>query len=105
MSTRLLYRGLAVATLGVVTACASLPGPLHRDTTPPPPIAREMRGVWIATVGNIDWPTTTSLTPDQQRAELTDLLDRTVAGGFNAIVFQVRPAGDAVYPSTLEPWA
>src|SRR4051812_1846999 len=71
----------------------------------PPPIAREMRGVWIATVANIDWPSTVTLTPDQQRAELIDLLDRAANDGFNTIVFQVRPAGDAVYRSSLEPWA
>src|SRR5262245_26166737 len=104
MTLRQARLSLAFASVSAATACATLPGPFHREPLPPP-IAREMRGVWIATVGNIDWPTTTTLSPDQQRAELIDLLDRAVAGGFNTIVFQVRPASDAVYPSTLEPWA
>jgi len=64
-----------------------------------------MRGVWVATVRNIDWPSTDTIPAERQRAELIDLFDRAVAAGFNAIVFQVRPASDAVYRSTLEPWA
>ncbi|MEO5567040.1 MAG: family 10 glycosylhydrolase, partial [Gemmatimonadaceae bacterium] len=93
--------GIAVLTAG---ACADPTGP-RADPEPTPVIAREMRGVWIATVANIDWPTRKDLTADQQRAELTDLLDRAATGGFNAVIFHVRPAGDAVYASALEPWA
>ena len=78
--------------------------PSPADTTAPP-IQREMRGVWIATVANIDWPTRTDLTSTQQQAELRDLLDRAKMAGFNAMMFHVRPASDAVYRSTLEPWA
>lgn len=66
---------------------------------------REMRGLWVATVRNIDWPSDDSLSADRQRAELVDIFDRAVAAGFNAIVFQVRPAADAVYRSELEPWS
>ena len=72
--------------------------------TNPPAIQREMRGLWVATVANIDWPSRSALTADQQRAELTSILDRAVAAGFNAIVFHVRPAADAVYRSSIEPW-
>lgn len=64
-----------------------------------------MRGVWIATVANIDWPSSKTLTADQQRTELADLMARAASAGFNAIILQVRPAGDAVYPSDIEPWA
>ena len=66
---------------------------------------REMRGVWVATVANIDWPTRPTLTADQQRAELADIMTRAAAAGINTIVLQVRPAADAVYASALEPWA
>jgi uncharacterized lipoprotein YddW (UPF0748 family) len=79
------------------------PGPTPPDTMPPP-IAREMRGLWIATVANIDWPSRATLTADQQRSELMDILDRAAAAGFNAVILQVRPAADAVYRSSLEPW-
>jgi uncharacterized lipoprotein YddW (UPF0748 family) len=77
--------------------------------TPPadlaPALSREMRGLWVATVANIDWPSRNTLTADQQRAELVDILDRAEALGLNAVILQVRPAGDALYTSALEPWA
>jgi uncharacterized lipoprotein YddW (UPF0748 family) len=100
---------IAVALLALATACTratTAPGapPAPTDTAPPP-IAREMRGVWIATVANIDWPSRATLTADQQRAELSDLLDRAAAVGLNAVVLQVRSAADATYPSSLEPWS
>jgi uncharacterized lipoprotein YddW (UPF0748 family) len=63
-----------------------------------------MRGLWVATVANIDWPSRSTLTADQQRAELVSILDRAAAAGFNAIIFHVRPASDAVYRSSIEPW-
>lgn len=78
--------------------------PTPADTTAPP-LTREMRGVWIATVANIDWPSRNSLSADQQRAELTDLFDRAANAGFNTVLLQVRPAADAVYASSIEPWA
>jgi len=72
--------------------------------TPPAP-PREFRGAWLATVANKDWPSQPGLSVAQQKAELTALLDRAVQLKLNAIVFQVRPASDAVYASSLEPWS
>jgi uncharacterized lipoprotein YddW (UPF0748 family) len=63
-----------------------------------------MRGLWIATVANIDWPSRSNLAPAAQRAELADILDRAAAAGINAVMLHVRPAGDALYESSLEPW-
>lgn len=91
-----------VIALALVAACG-------RPSTAPAPdagtVAREFRGVWVATVRNIDWPSRPALTADQQRAELVDILDRAAGLGFNAVVLQVRPAADAVYRSDLEPWS
>ena len=70
----------------------------------PPPAPREFRGAWVATVANIDWPSQPGLPAAQQRAEAVAILDRTAALKLNAIILQVRPAADALYPSTLEPW-
>ena len=70
----------------------------------PPVVSREMRGLWVATVANIDWPSKIGLTADQQKAELIDILDRAVAAGINTVIFQVRPAANALYNSSLEPW-
>jgi len=65
----------------------------------------EFRGVWIATVTNLDWPTSRTASPATQRADLIDLLDKLKAAGTNAIFFQVRTEGDALYPSAIEPWS
>lgn len=71
----------------------------------PPGVPREFRGVWVATVANIDWPTKPGLTAEQQKAELIGILDAAVKLRLNAIVFQVRPMADALYESKLEPWS
>lgn len=66
---------------------------------------RELRGVWVATVQNLDWPSATNLSPDAGRAELQTLVDGLADTGINTIFFQVRPSADALYASTLEPWS
>lgn len=70
-----------------------------------PTIAREFRGVWVASVDNIDWPSRSDLSPCDQQAELITLLDRAAALRLNAVILQVRPAADALYASKLEPWS
>ncbi len=65
----------------------------------------EFRGVWIATVVNIDWPSKKTLSVNQQQAEFIRILDLHQRNGMNAVVVQVRPAGDALYPSKYEPWS
>ncbi|MGW0625172.1 glycoside hydrolase family 10 protein [Streptomyces sp. NPDC002758] len=67
--------------------------------------ATEMRGVWVATVNNRDWPSRTGLTAAQQRTELIAHLDRAVRGRLNTVIFQVRPTADALWPSPYEPWS
>lgn len=73
--------------------------------TEPPPSPREFRGVWVATVGNIDWPSKPGLTTAQQKHEARIILDRVAEVRLNAVVLQVRPACDAIYRSTREPWS
>src|SRR5438046_9112600 len=71
----------------------------------PPPALREFRAAWVATVGNIDWPSKPSLSTWDQQQELLAILNRAVALRLNAIIFQVRPGTDALYDSRLEPWS
>ncbi|MCA9704434.1 MAG: family 10 glycosylhydrolase [Myxococcales bacterium] len=80
------------------------------DGPPPQPLVdvghdREFRGVWVASVNNINYPSTPGLSADAQRQELVDLLDVMVSLNLNAIVFQVRPESDALYDSPIEPWS
>ncbi len=66
---------------------------------------REMRAVWIATIANIDWPSSSNLTSDQQKKEFIELLDLVKAYNMNTVIFQIRPASDAFYASDIEPWS
>ncbi|MFI1563529.1 glycoside hydrolase family 10 protein [Streptomyces sp. NPDC020490] len=67
--------------------------------------AGEMRGVWVATVANRDWPSRPGLTAARQRAELIAHLDRAVRDRLNTVILQVRPTADALWPSPYEPWS
>jgi uncharacterized lipoprotein YddW (UPF0748 family) len=90
----------APSTPSAAPAAATTPDP----DAPPPPL-REFRAAWVATVAHIDWPSSAGLAAAQQRAEALAILDRAQATGLNALILQVRPAADALYPSTLEPWS
>lgn len=68
-------------------------------------VPREFRGVWVATVGNIDWPSDKNLSSEEQKREIISLLDLFKSLNFNAIIFQIRPAADAFYNSKYEPWS
>ena len=70
-----------------------------------PAVPREFRGVWVATLANIDWPSKPGLSSQEQQKELLGILDTAVTLNLNAVVLQVRPAGDALYDSKLEPWS
>lgn len=65
----------------------------------------EFRGVWIASVANIDWPKGGMTDPAAQRADFIRILDQHQRNGMNAMIVQIRPAADAFYPSSYEPWS
>lgn len=66
---------------------------------------RELRGAWIATVENIDWPKKPGEPAEVQQQELLTILDSLQHIGINAIFFQIRPAADAFYAKSREPWS
>ncbi len=66
---------------------------------------REFRAVWVATVVNIDWPSSPGLSQEDQKEEINAILDLHRKNGMNAIILQVRPSADAIYPSPYEPWS
>jgi uncharacterized lipoprotein YddW (UPF0748 family) len=66
---------------------------------------REVRGAWIATFANIDWPKNRTLPVVLKRAELRAILDHHQATGINTIYFQIRSQCDAMYASSIEPWS
>ncbi len=62
-------------------------------------------GVWVSTVFNIDFPSKKGLSTEEWKKEADTCLDTVQALGLNAIFLQVRPMGDAIYPSKLYPWS
>ncbi|MFJ3823837.1 glycoside hydrolase family 10 protein [Streptomyces nodosus] len=95
---RVSRRTFTMAALSALTTGAAA-APRRRST------AEEMRGTWLATVFNRDWPSRPGLTPAVQRSELRGLLDTAVRHGLNTVFFQARPSADALWPSTYEPWS
>jgi uncharacterized lipoprotein YddW (UPF0748 family) len=93
---RTLARWLLLANIGLLAnaACAD-----------PPATPYEFRAAWVATVANIDWPSRKGLSAAQLRAETDKIITQAKALGLNALILQVRPAADAIYPSSLEPWS
>lgn len=86
-----------LAVTVAVAAYAVVPGP-----------KRELRGAWLATVYNIDWPSqkgSTDAVARAQQRELQQILDTLQHAGINAVFFQVRPMADALYKSQREPWS
>lgn len=106
-SQRLLGRRsfLKLATLPLLAwpSLAASGPPSMSDIPPRPP--RELRGAWIATVANLDWPSKPGLAPAEQRRELLAIMDRAAQLKLNVLILQVRPACDALYSSKLEPWS
>ena len=113
LSRRRWLSGAAGVTWVSLSGCVNVPLTLPStpnaepttDANQPPPAPREFRAAWVATVANIDWPSRKGLSSAAQQAEMRTLLDRAVALKLNAIILQVRPCADALYPSELEPWS
>jgi uncharacterized lipoprotein YddW (UPF0748 family) len=69
------------------------------------PVKKEFRGVWIATVNNLDWPSAPGLSVEVQKRELTELIEKIEKLNLNAVFLQIRPTSDALYESDTEPWS
>ncbi|MCX4777270.1 glycoside hydrolase family 10 protein [Streptomyces sp. NBC_01264] len=107
-------RGMLAGAAGVLAAVATAPalasGKPRAGTAGEEERARAadkaaFRGMWVASVENVDWPSRSGLSAREQRAELLDLLDTAVDRRLNAVILQVRPTADAMWPSAREPWS
>jgi len=94
-------RPLLLLLLCSFTIKSALPQSAPAELTP----KREFRGVWIATVANIDWPSRPGLTSSLQQQEIIRILDEHQQTGLNAVMLQVRPATDAFYGKGRESWS
>jgi uncharacterized lipoprotein YddW (UPF0748 family) len=66
---------------------------------------RDFRGAWVATVTNLDWPSSRNLTTAAQQEELISLFNELERININAVIFQIRTECDALYDSPYEPWS
>lgn len=64
-----------------------------------------LRGCWVSTVYNLDYPSAPGLSADELAAEADAIVTRARADGMNALFLQVRPCADALYPSAIFPWS
>jgi len=94
----LLYSLLLIGTS--ISNAQCLTGSEFSKTTP----KRDLRGVFLASVYSLNWPTNRLATPAVQQAELITILDNLKANGYNTVFLQVRSECDALYNSAIEPW-
>ncbi|WP_239616767.1 family 10 glycosylhydrolase [Cohnella mopanensis] len=79
---------------------------LQRQNSPEVPSDKSLRGAWVSTVYNLDWPSDKSYgKSQQQQLEYIQLLDELQGMGLNTVFVQLRPAADSFYPSDLVPWS
>ncbi|MFF4848725.1 glycoside hydrolase family 10 protein [Streptomyces sp. NPDC001194] len=99
-------RGLLAGAAGLLAATGgAAPARADRGRRPRRKDGAEFRAMWIASVENVDWPSESGLDAADQRDELIRLLDTAVARRLNAVILQVRPAADAMWPGAREPWS
>lgn len=91
------------ANAGSAARVPAVPAECPQIQAPADSAARQLRGMWIATVLGADWPHSPGT--DAQKRDYLKLLDTAKALNLNAVFVQVRPAGDAFYPSANEPWS
>ncbi len=86
---------------------ASLPGsaPSIGSLSGVPATSSEFRGLWVASVVNIDWPKVPTVDAAALKAEALATLDFAKAHRFNAIFLQIRPTADSLFPSAIFPWS
>jgi uncharacterized lipoprotein YddW (UPF0748 family) len=67
--------------------------------------AEGLKGAWVASVYNINFPSRRGLSPETQKAQIREIVAAAAHSGLNALMVQVRPEGDALYTSRIEPWS
>jgi len=67
--------------------------------------AQVMKGAWVASVYNLNFPSKSGLSVEAQKAQIRSVVSTAARTGLNALMVQVRPECDALYPSTIEPWS
>ncbi|KPC65063.1 glycoside hydrolase family 10 protein [Streptomyces chattanoogensis] len=102
---RITRRGFTAGMLGVASSLLA-EGAGTADASAADGARRSgVRGMWLATVANLDWPMKPGQPPAEQQRQLLNLFDAAVERRLNTVFFQVRPTADALWPSPHEPWS
>ena len=65
----------------------------------------DFRGLWVASVLNIDYPSKPTIDAETLKNEALEILEHAQKVGLNAVFLQVRPTADALYNSSFFPWS
>ncbi len=76
---------------------------VSQENMPKP--AHELRGVWVSTVQRVDFPSKCTTDPVFLKKEWISLLKFYKSLNLNAVIVQIRPTGDAIYPSRIVPYS
>ncbi len=77
---------------------------INKEETQPSQITiDEVKGVYIATVYNINYPSKKGLDKNTLQSELDDIITTCLEANLNTVYFQVRPSADALYKSDIFP--
>ena len=88
----------SVLFIMLILLSASLLAPAHAASLP-------VRGVWVSSVFNLDFPSRPGLGAESLCRELDAIVENAVTMGLTDVFFQARPCADALYPSALFPWS
>lgn len=89
----------------ILMTTVGMPLSYAADTSAATDAEETFKGVWVATVLNIDYPKKGTTDVESLKKQAIEILDRAEANGMNAVILQVRPSGDALYKSTIFPWS
>ncbi len=70
-----------------------------------PSADEHMRGIWVSSVYNLDYPTAPTTDADALRKQADTILDDVCSMGLSTVFLQVHPSTDALYPSKIYPWS
>ena len=65
----------------------------------------QFRAVWVSTVYRLDYPSKATTDPAMLKADADKILQTCADLGMTAVILQVRPSADALYPSNYYPWS
>ncbi len=91
--------GLLICLMMLTGACGAGAGPQEN------PARTDMKGVWVSTVYNLDYPAKATTNAEELRRQADEILQGSADMGMNAVFLQVRPCADSLYPSEIFPWS